>query len=382
MQITKKEKPKKPYADFPLFAHAAGQWAKKIRGRLHYFGVWADWRGALGRYLDQRDFLYADREPPVASATLADLLNSFRRCKVNARELGELSERSFGEYQAVWDTIAETLGEGCRLAMIGPDELSRLRRKLVRRADRKLRSPTSQKRLLAMARMVFRYANEEFEPPLERKIRYRGPLQLPSAKAVRLARSEVGERLFTAEEIRSLIAAAKPQMKAMIYLGINAGFGNKDCAVLPIDQVDLANSEHTYWRSKTGIARRCPLWPETAAALYAVIKKRTEGTVFVTKYGRPWEGAGTACPISAEFRKLAAKVGIYRKGVTTFYSLRRTFETIGASTGDQVAVDYIMGHAPATNDMAAVYRQTTFDSQLQRVTDHVQDWLNGTTAVA
>jgi hypothetical protein len=56
-------KPAKPRFDFPLFPHATGRWAKKIRGKLHYFSKWADPDAALQRYVEERDDLYAGRKP-------------------------------------------------------------------------------------------------------------------------------------------------------------------------------------------------------------------------------------------------------------------------------------------------------------------------------
>jgi hypothetical protein len=46
----KSKKPEKPYAGFPLFAHATGSWVKKIRGTFHYFGPWNEPDAALEKF--------------------------------------------------------------------------------------------------------------------------------------------------------------------------------------------------------------------------------------------------------------------------------------------------------------------------------------------
>jgi len=87
-------KPSKPYPDFALTANGNGQWSKKIRGKVHYFGVWADWQAALNRYLAQRDYLHAGQVPPTEAATLGNLLNTFLEEKDQRRRSGEISQQT------------------------------------------------------------------------------------------------------------------------------------------------------------------------------------------------------------------------------------------------------------------------------------------------
>jgi hypothetical protein len=86
-------KPPKPYPEFPLYAHVAGVWAKKIRGRAHYFGPWEDPDGALAEYVDQTDDLHAGPRPKerAGAADVKALANAFLAHKQERVDNAELS---------------------------------------------------------------------------------------------------------------------------------------------------------------------------------------------------------------------------------------------------------------------------------------------------
>ena len=134
-------------------------------------------------------------------------------------------------------------------------------------------------------------------------------------------------------------------------------------------------------RPKNGIARRCPLWPETVKAVRAAVAERPKprqpdaaNHVFLTIEGRPWLCRGIANPVSVAARELMKTAGIHRAGLG-FYTMRHTFRTVADAVRDNTATRMIMGHADGSID--AVYREHIDDSRLQAVTDHVREWLYG-----
>src|SRR5438477_11172521 len=105
-------KPKKPYPDSPLFPHAAGVWAKKIRGKMHYFGPWEDPDAALAKYLAEKDALHAGRKPrPDPEAVMVwDVVNAFLNHKRDLRDNGELSPRTWAQYKETCGQLGEHRG--------------------------------------------------------------------------------------------------------------------------------------------------------------------------------------------------------------------------------------------------------------------------------
>lgn len=367
-------KPKKPHKDFPLFPHMTRRWAKKIRGKTHYFGPWDDPDKALAKYLDERDDLLAGRKPRRVSTgvTLRDLCNHFLTHKEHLRDTGEIVQRTFDEYHATCAMLLDRLGKDTFADDVLIDDFGKLRAKMASNWGAiKLGNE------IQRIRGIFKYGFEAGLIPTP--VRFGPGFARPSAKVIRKARALKGPRMFEAADLRRIINGAGAPLKAMILLGINCGFGNTDCGMLPLPAVKLDSGWLDYPRPKTGIARRCPLWPETVRAMQAALAdrpqpKETEAVdrFFVTKYGGRWAKGTPDSPVAKEMRKLLDDLGLHRPGLG-FYTLRHVFETIGGESRDQVAVDLIMGHTDAS--MASHYRERVTDERLRAVTDHVHNWL-------
>ena len=122
-------RPDKPYKDFPLYAHHNGQWGKKVRGLTRFFGPWADPQAALDLWLEQKDDLLAGREPRATGEglTVVSLVNQFLASKKNLLKTGELSQRSWDDYDAISGKIIEVFGRNRLVIDLRHTDFERLR---------------------------------------------------------------------------------------------------------------------------------------------------------------------------------------------------------------------------------------------------------------
>lgn len=368
-------KPSRPYPSFPLSPCTNGQWGKIIRGKRWYFGAWADPQAALAKFNREKDDLAAGRVPRTTGdgLTVLALINHFTDAKRKRVETGQLKPRTLEDYITVCDRVLKVFGAHTEWGLLTPADFEKLRTDFA-----STHAAVALGCDIGRVRVLANYADETFQ--VRAAI---GKFKKPTKSEMRRERASRPKKMFTAREIRTMLRKATPNMKAMILLGINCGFGNNDCALLTTDKMDLDGRWHYFPRPKTGIERRCPLWPETVRALRAVVARRPAmadpalaGRVFITAKGGSFEWLGQDNPISKEMRKLLIKCGFYQKGVN-FYALRHTFRTIGKRPKGKETVEFIMGHAPESDDMGAVYDEETFDDDLKTVTKFVRAWVSG-----
>jgi integrase len=393
---------------------------KKIRGQIYYFGAWArkvdgklvpiegedGWKPALEEYKKVADDLHAGRTPRGSEGelTVGELCNRFLTAKVRKVEAKELTSRLLAEYKEVTDLCVKQFGANTVVEKLTATDFADLRATMAKKWG-----PVRLGNSITRTKSIFKFGFENGH--MERPVRYGSEFVKPDKSVLRRHRAKSAPKMFEAEELRSLIdgkdvegengkerIAPDVALRAMILLGVNLGFGNMDCANLTFDGLDLDGGWINFPRPKTGIERRCPLWPETVAAIRAALAVRVEpagfpecGRAFLTVRGSPFikitekvglEGEGENKKLFAQsnrkdligiqFGKLLTTLDIHRKRVG-FYSLRHVFETVAGETRDQPAVDIVMGHADPS--MAAHYRERVEDERLRAVVNHVRKWL-------
>lgn len=401
------DKPTKPYPEFPLYPHNLGYWSKKINGKIRHFGRWGHmkkgkvvydspdgWREALELYKQTVDTLQLNRTDDRSVITPADveageytiktLCNDFLTAKLRKMEAKELSPATFTDYRDATDEVIKAFGKGRSVSSLKPDDFGACRAKLAKREIGAIRLGN----LIGGIRGVFVWAIKNGK--IDRSIDSLCGTEFskPSKKILRRERDGRNHKVLTADEIKQLIDAAKnPQVKAMILLGINCGFGNTDCAKLTRSRINFKTTEIDYPRPKTGCKRRCPLWPETIEALKAVMVS-DQDLVFLTKYGNPWvrtkesksaDGIKKYVEIDSvgqEFGKLLRNLHINGRHGLGFYSLRHTIATVGRGANDDEALKLIMGHGD--HSMLNEHYTAEFPrARLDAVVNYVHAWLFG-----
>lgn len=364
-------KPDKPYPDFPLYAHASGRWAKKIKSRTHFFGPWGDWQAALAKFEHDVHDLQRGRKPkPMGldeqAVTVEYLVNSFLAHREALVESGELQWQTWLDYKVIGTELVEQLGRFTDIEQLTPADFADLRKHYS-----KGKGLVSLKNSITRAMAIFNFAHKQrlIKHPVECGESFKKP------KKVALKREKLanGSKSFTIEELQTLYHAANKQMKCFILLGLNGGLGNGDIGQL--EHKHVQDGWVDFPRPKTLVDRRFPLWKETAKAIEATRQAKREDlpNLFLTKYGLVWFKNNGDDPISKEFRKLCIECKCHKQG-RGFYSLRHQFRSIARGCRDREAIDYIMGHSDGT--VAEGYMEWGIeDARLKAVVDHVYKWI-------
>lgn len=366
---------------FPLFIHKGKQyWCKTVLGKHKYFGKVADdpsGQKALKRWLAEKEWLLAGLEPPIEDGsgviTVKTICNAFMESKEAAKDAGDLAQRTYDELLGTCKMFMTVVPAATPAKVVGPVHFA----KMLAAINRKCTSPNTRGKFVGQVKCVFKHAYDS--GLIERPANFGLSFCKPKPKAYRKHENAKGDQSFSAEQIGLLLRHADLNAKAMILLGINAGFLNTELAELPRSVI---KGDFLEWpRAKTCTFRRVKLWTETKAAINAAIEAGpVDGElVFYRSKNRDFSDTQrNGRHIGRLFDKAMKAANIEGH---SFRDLRYSFQTVAeeAPNLDPPAIRLIMGHTDSANDMSARYRQRISDERLSAVTDHVRQWLFGAT---
>jgi integrase len=357
---------------FPLTLHPTGQYCKKVKGKIYYFG--SDKKQALERYLYQATYLHGcqnnlqQQKPTSDNMTLKQLCDVYLKYQHSKLQANDLTASHHNEQIGSINKLMAFLGQNIDINNISTLDLQNYKRRIQK-------SHVSVCRLnlhISIMKALFHWARKNDVL-----------VNIPNIDAVSRGKIVHQEKFtFDPEQVNKLLSAADLKMRAMIWLGLNCGFGCTDCSELKWSDLDLVSARVKLARRKTGILRDLPLWPETVESLEKI--PRTGKLVFYTSRGNPYiqtllkpDGNGngkytTLNTITTKFSRLIRKSGLDVPKGTGFYSLRRTAATIAARSGDPFAVQRLLGHADL--QMATRYVQDV-SAQTDRVIENSRKYM-------
>jgi len=201
----RRKKPGKPYAEFPLYAHSGGVWAKRIRGKEHYFGPWSDPNGALDRYLKDRDFLFAGQAPPQESCTLDEMVNRYIDAQNDKLAAGEITAVHLADCVRDGKRIIDCLGRSRPVETLQPSDFAKLRIAAMT-GKRGPCNATTASTTIVRQRSIFKWAHTNGLIPSS--VNFGGAFSVPSARVRRRALQTNGPKDLTASEIAMILKAA------------------------------------------------------------------------------------------------------------------------------------------------------------------------------
>lgn len=360
---------------FPLFIHKGrGYWCKTVLGKHHYFGKVADdpqGKEALKLWLYEKDWLLAGLEPPPydpngeQSISVKYVCNRFIEAKEAKLEAGNLSQRTFDELKDTCKLIMTAIPASLEAKLLVPAHFN----KVLAEINNRCKSPNTRGKFVGIVKQIFKYVYEAglIDRPANMGAEFKKPPQI----AYRQHENAKGDQSLTSDEVKLLLKHASVNMRAMLLLGLQAGFSNVELTELPRSAI---KGDWLEWpRAKTATKRRIPLWTETKQALVAAIKAgKPDGELVFYRKGYRYSDRRYVCQ---DFTATAKLAGVENH---SFYDLRRTFQTVAENHSDNYdlpAIKAIMGHVSHSSDMSARYRQNISDERLQAVVASVRKWL-------
>jgi hypothetical protein len=152
-----RRKPRKPRKDYPLYAHANGQWAKRVRGKTYFFGTWSDPRAAEKKWDRDKNALLDGRNPGESrnGDDVGWLCNIFLDSRQLRYEDGAVAKRTIDDYHRAAKRIVKFFGRGYRLDPLHAMDFEHYRNSLP-----KTWGSTTLDNHLRLCRAIFKYAND------------------------------------------------------------------------------------------------------------------------------------------------------------------------------------------------------------------------------